>query len=134
MVQSIGRARISASGSALSQFNTVCTCPADDDAQAVLLNQIGDPFVIRRCQRVLHRFGNQSLPLVPHAGAAVQAGHRFGRHAARQPLPQHLGKQMMVAIPLALIVQRHDKQVGALQLIQDELAVANGRRTKDKRG
>ena len=54
--------------------------PADDDAQAVLLDQIGHPRAIRRRQRVLHRFGNQPLPLIPHAGAAVQAGHRFSRH------------------------------------------------------
>ena len=31
---------------------------------------------------------------------------------------------MMVAIPVALIVQRHDKQIGALQLLQNKLAVA----------
>jgi hypothetical protein len=83
--------------------------PSDDDAQAVLLKHIGHPRAIRRRQPVLHCFGHQPLPRIPHAGAAVQRCHRFGRHAARQPVPQHLGKQMMVAIPLAIIVQRHDK-------------------------
>ena len=42
---------------------------------------------------------------------------------------QHVGKEVVVAKPMALIIQRHDKQVGTLQLFQDE-----GRRTKDEGG
>jgi len=49
--------------------------PADDDAQAVLLDQVGHPLTIRGRQRVLHRFGDQPLSLVPHAGAVMQAGY-----------------------------------------------------------
>lgn len=39
----------------------------------------------------------------------------------------------MVAIPVPRIVQRGEEQVRVLKLLQDELAVATGRRTKDER-
>jgi hypothetical protein len=121
-VQSIGRAKQHIRERAQPAQHSLYL-PADNDAQAVLLNQIGHPRVIRRRQGVLHRFGNQSLSLKPYAGAAVQASHRFRWHPARQPVPQHIGKQVMIAIPVAVIVQRHDKQVGALKLLQNELAI-----------
>ena len=51
----------------------------------------------------------------------------------RANAPEHIGKQVMVAIPPALIVEWHDKQIVALQVIENELAVASGRRMKDDR-
>jgi hypothetical protein len=40
-----------------------------------------------------------------------------------EALAEHLGKQRVITIPVALVVQRHYKQVGAFQLFKDELAV-----------
>ena len=36
---------------------------------------------------------------------------------------EHLGKEVVIAIPLALVIQRHDKEVAALQGLQPRLAV-----------
>ncbi len=69
---------------------------------------------------MLHCLANESLPLIPHTGATVQAGHRLGRHSVREPMAEHIGKQVVVTIPLALIVERHDEEVGALQVRKDE--------------
>jgi len=42
----------------------------------------------------------------------------------RQPGAQGVGEQVVVAVPALLVVQRHQEQVGSLQLLQDRLAVA----------
>jgi hypothetical protein len=55
--------------------------------------------------------------LVPGRGPPMQ--HRDqGRLAGAKLQPQQVGEQLMVAIPLAAVVQRHHKQVRRLQLAQ----------------
>ncbi len=58
----------------------------------------------------------QFVPLVPRAGAAVQIGNVF-RLLSAQARAQQVGKQVVVAIPLAPVVQRHEEQVGLLQML-----------------
>ena len=54
------------------------------------------------------------MALVPLAGALVQQRNLL-RLLAEQARPQHVGEQVVVAVPLPPVVQRDDEQVGALQ-------------------
>ena len=94
------------------------------EAQADLFDQARRRVPIVRQQRVLHGFVNETVLFEPGAGTAVEVGHRCGGHAAYEALAQNLRKQVMIAIPLAIVVQRHEKQIGVLKLVEDELAVA----------
>ena len=40
----------------------------------------------------------------------------------QQPLAQQIGEQVVVAIPAPLGIQRHHEQVGALELVEQNLA------------
>ena len=42
----------------------------------------------------------------------------------RQPLTQKIGKEWVKAVPLALVIQRHDEQVGDIHELQDLLTLA----------
>jgi hypothetical protein len=75
---------------------------------------------------MLYCFVNETVLFEPETCAAVEVGHDSRRHTAYETFPQHLRKQMMVAIPLAVIVQRYQKQISALKLIQDKLAIGLG--------
>ena len=97
--------------------------PTKCDGKTVRFDQISRPLPIVRRQGVPHCLGDQPLLLVPETGAAVKGRRRPGARTARQTVAYHLGEQMMIAIPLPFVIQRHEKQIGALQLIEYELAV-----------
>ena len=65
----------------------------------------------------MDRLVNQRCLLVPGAGAPVQIGHGRSRKVPLQPLPQDVRKEMMIAIPLAPVVQGDEKKVGLLYLL-----------------
>ena len=44
-----------------------------------------------------------------------------------QALAQQIGKEMMIAVPAPLVVQRHDEQVGVFDIRQDFFAGTRGR-------
>src|SRR5215213_3879637 len=96
------------------------------ETQADLFDQARCRVPIVRKQRVLHRFVDETVLLEPGTGTAVEVGHKLGRHTAYEALAQNLRKQMMIAIPAPLVVQRHEKQIGVLKLGQDELAIRLG--------
>ena len=60
------------------------------------------------------RLLGQIVGLVPLAGALVQQRHLVWM-VAEHPRPQHVGEQVVVAVPLASVVQGDKEQVGALQ-------------------
>ena len=71
------------------------------------------------CQRGLMKsFNIHAIGLIPLAGKAVKWRSRF---LLTQTLTQQVGKQMVVPIPPAIGVQRHDEQAGLVQLIEDLL-------------
>jgi hypothetical protein len=90
--------------------------------------------VRRRCQRVGHGFGDESLALVPGTGLQVQGFYPpsvpptggDGRGGLVQPLPKQLGKQRVVAIPVPAVVEWDDEQVGAVEIFQDGLRTEKG--------
>src|SRR5829696_10341516 len=74
---------------------------------------------------MMHRFGSQPLSLEPYAGASVQLRKEIGVGFA-QPLAQYVSKEMMVAVPSPLFVQRDHEQVRVLEVLQGFLAVIPG--------
>src|SRR5215467_8716206 len=80
---------------------------------AMLFNQVGGSLYIGNSQRMSHCLGEHVVLLVPAAGTTVEFGH-FCWLRLLQAVLQHLGKQMVIAIPLPLVVQCVDEQVGPL--------------------
>ena len=78
-------------------------------------------------QGVLDRFVHYALGFVPPAGADIELWHDRGLCSA-QALPQKGGKEMVVAVPLSLVIEGDEKEVGAFAVIQDRCAC---RRTTD---
>ena len=58
--------------------------------------------------------GRESILFIPRACPLMQARYllRLRLHQVRL---QHIGEKVMITIPLALVVQRHDKEVAPLQ-------------------
>ena len=65
---------------------------------------------------VLKRLQPQVVLLKPSASPDVQAGDCVYREALLQPLAQQVAKQVVIAIPAPLAVQRDDEKVGAVEV------------------
>ena len=65
--------------------------------------------------------GDQAVLLVPAARTQVQGRDQRGS-SLLQPLAQGFGEQAVVAIPLSLLVEGHQEQVGPLQEVEHGLA------------
>ena len=63
----------------------------------------------------------EPLLLVPRARAPMQRGYLIGL-LRPQMRREHVGKEVVIAIPVALVIQRHDKEVAALQGLQQRAA------------
>jgi len=63
-----------------------------------------------------------SVALVPVARPTVERRDGVGRLVA-QPRGQHVGKEVVVAVPATLVVERHHEQVGALEGFEHRGAV-----------
>ena len=74
-------------------------------------------------QRVADGHGRLAVLLVPRAGPPVQLRHLAGL-LVEQPRLQHIGKQPVVAIPPAAVIQGDQEQVPAVQRLQHGLAAA----------
>ena len=71
---------------------------------------------------------------VPAAGGPVQLGHPV-RMLGEEPGAQCVGEQVVVAVPPALVVERDDEQVLALEGLEHRLAVvAAGQRVAQRAG
>jgi hypothetical protein len=66
---------------------------------------------------MLHGFVEKSPLLIPGAGPAVQRSHCIRAGAAGQALAQYLGKQLMIAIPLAVVIQWCDEESDPLKFL-----------------
>jgi len=72
-------------------------------------DQALSPRNVLRRGGVVKSFDLQAMFFIPLAGADMQRVHAGGVQALRQPLPQQLGKEMVIAIPAPLAVQRQDE-------------------------
>ncbi|OQA12271.1 MAG: hypothetical protein BWY63_03772 [Chloroflexi bacterium ADurb.Bin360] len=70
----------------------------------------------------MDRSFRQTILGVPHARTPVQVSDPLGLRL-HQSLLQHLGKEMVVTVPAALIIKRYDKQIAALQGLQHSSTV-----------
>ena len=78
--------------------------------------------VVLGSEGVAHRFGHLAVPLAPLGGARQELGDRLVPRLMEAGL-QQVGKEMMIAIPAAIVVQGHDKEVAPLQPLEHLLAV-----------
>jgi hypothetical protein len=73
-------------------------------------------------ERVMHGVLEHAVVGVPLAGSAVQ-GEGAAGVLAQESSPERLREQVVVAVPGALIVERDDEQVAALELLEHGAAV-----------
>ena len=74
----------------------------------LLLHQLGDATQIPGLAGMFNGFIQQPLRFKPVARPLMEFGNLVRRTLA-QLLAQHFGKEMMIAIPVALIIKRDDK-------------------------
>ncbi|MNE16452.1 hypothetical protein D3C80_1093960 [compost metagenome] len=84
-----------------------------------VLHQVGGDIQVPCPQGLLHRLVEQPLALEPAAGTQVQARQRQAGLAAAQ----QVGKQMVIAVPAPMFVQRHQEYLMRLQVRDDLGAV-----------
>ena len=118
---STGLTRITSSGSASSQPRSVASCRSLPHRRDRQLDQVRRPLEILAGQRVADRLGPLAVLLVPVARPPVQLGDVVGL-LVQQARPQHVGEEMVIAIPLAAVVERDQEQVPSLQRLQHGLA------------
>ena len=82
--------------------------------------------MVRRSQGVLDRRVLLAVLLMPRTRPAVQFGHRV-RLLLGQPRLQHLREQVVVAIPMTVVIERHEEQVGPIKRLQHRPAVSASR-------
>ena len=88
--------------------------PVTSDLRHRQLDEVGRPVEVPRSQCMPDRLLGQVVRLVPAAGPLVQLRSQVGL-LGEQARPQHLGEQMVVAIPLPLVVQGDEEEVRPLQ-------------------
>ena len=66
--------------------------------------------------------GRQIILLEPNARPPMELRHPIGLRLPQVRL-QHLGEEMVIAIPLALVVERNDEEVAAFQSFQHRFAI-----------
>ena len=86
------------------------------------LDQIGGPLDVPGSQGVPDRRRRLTVLVVPAAGPAMQIGDFLGPLIEQAGL-QHVREQVVVAVPVAPVVQRDQEQVRAVQLLEGDLAV-----------
>ncbi len=69
----------------------------------VLFKQADHAFEIGSKNRMMHRFEDQVMLLVPGTGATMQLGKQGG-HGLGETAAQQVGKQMVVAVPPSHVV------------------------------
>ncbi|MNF68814.1 hypothetical protein D3C84_506800 [compost metagenome] len=83
-----------------------------------VLHQVGRNVQVPGAQRLFDSLVEQPLGVEPAASAQVQAGGRDHRIGGR-PTAQQVGKQVVIAIPVAMFVQWHQKHLMGQQKAQD---------------
>ena len=76
---------------------------------------------IMGCRGMLKRFKQQAMIFEPLTGPDMKRGYFFRYQVLPQSLAQQIPEEMVIAIPLPLIVERHTEQIGALKIFQRRL-------------
>ena len=118
---STGRTRTTSSGITSSQPRTVASCLVRLMRRDRQLDQVRRPLEVPGGQRVADGHGRLAVLLVPRARPPVQVRHLAGL-LVQQARLQHVGEEMVVAIPPAAVVERDQEQVPPVQRLQHGLA------------
>jgi len=86
------------------------------------LYQIGCLLERLRRDGMLYSKSHEPMLSIPGTGSTMKLCFSM-LGGPSQLMEQDVGKQMVIAIPLSLLVERYDKQVGSLQVFQDFLAI-----------
>src|SRR6478609_3836671 len=92
------------------------------------LNQAGGSVEVFARQRVPDCLGAVTVVLVPVAGTTVQVGHP-GWLLIEEARAQHVGKELVVAIPAPAVIKRDEEEVPAIERLQHRraaLVTSNG--------
>jgi hypothetical protein len=100
--------------------------PVEDGADAPALelgvppagDELGRVARVARGEQVADGLARLAGRLPPAGGPAMQCDHLAGAALARELVPQHVLEQVVVAKPLAAVVERDDEQVLALELLE----------------
>src|SRR5579872_3765191 len=112
------------------QFIRECGCPSleccdltpPNKSVKCLLDQACCQYEIRSGQSVMNGFAYQAMLLIPGARTPMEFGYQVWL-AALQAITQSFSEKLVIAIPESLLIQRHEKEIGLLQLLQHRLAV-----------
>ena len=121
-VASSGRRRTTSSGSAASQSRRVRSWRRRRRSASGELDEVGGVLVVAACDRVPHGIAQQPVLGEPSAGRGVQLADPVGMPGS-QAGTQRVGEEVVVAVPPALVVERDDEQVLALEGLQHRLTV-----------
>ena len=94
---------------------------AEPQGMCSQLHQGGGKGVVRRSERVCNRLPQLARRLIKTGSPDVQQRDQFGL-AGVQTSAQGLAKEIMKAIPLSLLIERHHKEVRSIQFLQHLLA------------
>ena len=86
------------------------------------LDEVGGVLVVAARDRVPYGIGQQPVLGEPSAGRGVQLGDPVGMPGS-QTGTQRVGEEVVVAVPPALVVERDDEQVLALEGLEHRLTV-----------
>ena len=80
-------------------------------------HEVRGAVIVQGGKCVYNRFRGHAPALIPAAGSLMQQ-RNLPRPFAEQAGPKHIGKEAVIAVPFAPVVQRNDKQVGTLQRLE----------------
>jgi hypothetical protein len=78
------------------------------------LDEASRPFEVLGCQGVPHCVFREAVPLVPLAGRGMHRRHVVGV-LLQDARAEHFGEEVVVAVPLPPVVQRHQEEVGPVE-------------------
>ena len=115
--QSTGRQRVTASGSAPNQRSICASCLLRRSSG--IASSINPAAPTKSSPASAWRIASLRIPfrLYHPLARRCKAASRSSL-LCQQVQAQHIGKQLVIAVPLACVVQRHDKEVAPLQRLQ----------------
>ena len=109
----------STSGGKLGQ--PAAQCPLGPVATQIWccdFDEVGRKVDVAGRERVADRGFEVSGLLVPAAGPPMQHRHVLGA-LGEEPGEQHVGEQVVVAVPAALVIERNEEQVASFQRLEE---------------
>src|SRR5574340_129305 len=88
-----------------------------------MVQQRSSSLEIPGCQGMMDSIKRKSIAIIPVRSAQLQRGNHLCREALLEAGVQQVCKQVMVAEPHSLIIQRNNKDIRAVEGLKDSLSV-----------